>query len=180
MGETKWNAIDASSSSSSQPLPGTAATVADTLRLLIVRENQAEGEPKHWYLCLCRDGTDLCSRTFQVTGDATLMVYKSEEDVDRLHSSDYYTSYGLKAQLSQHDISAVEEAVRVEPPPQAPDRRSVSENCQGWTLRVLSRLAAQRLVKETDVEWIRRDWRTCLRLVKNLFEFFAYFSKFRI
>lgn len=142
---------------SSKSLPGIDNANHGPLRLLIVREDQAEGEPKHWYLCMCRDD-DFCARVFQVTGDATYMVFKTEENLDRLHSSDYHSSYELKSNLMPEDVSIVEEAVHAELPPKAQDRRCVEENCQGWTLRVLARLAGVGLVKATDVEWIKRDW----------------------
>lgn len=127
------------------------------LRLLVVRENQAQGEPKHWDLCLCRDD-DFCVRIFQVTGDATHMVLKTEEDMERLHAPDYHTSYGLRTGLLPQHISLLESTVLSEPAPEAPDRRSVKENCQGWTLRVLARLAEKDLVEARDIEWMRRDW----------------------
>lgn len=136
------------------PSPDPAVT---NLRLLVVRENQAEGEPKHWYLCICRDD-DYCVRTFQVTGDATHMVLKTEQDIDRLHAPDYHTSYELKEGLLSDHISLLGDAVLSEPPPEAPDRRSVKENCQGWTLRVLARLAEKGLVEPKDIDWMRRDW----------------------
>lgn len=140
---------------SAQPLPSRPNSTE--LRLLVVRENQAEGEPKHWYLCLCRDD-DFCVRTFQVTGDATHMVLKTEVNIDRLHAPDYLTSYELKAGLLQEHVSLIESIVVSEPAPEAPNRRSVKENCQGWTLRVLARLADKDLVEAKDIDWLRKDW----------------------
>lgn len=161
VGETKWQSMDDVELPPQPPSSNSPPSIDDAnrgpLRFLIVREDQAEGEPKHWYLGLCSDD-DVCVRVFQVTGDATYMVFKTEENIDRLHSSDYHSSYELKADLVPRDVSIVEEVVQAEPPPQAPDRRSVKENCQGWTLRVLDRLAGGGLVKAKDVDWIRRDW----------------------
>ncbi|SPO06305.1 uncharacterized protein DNG_08994 [Cephalotrichum gorgonifer] len=101
-------------------------------RLYLVLENQAEGEPRHWFLFACDgESTDAVGRVWQVTGDATYMQYKHENGVRPFISDAYHTSFVLNLALSGSQEDEIEEAVRSEAPPSAVDRRAVRENCQG-------------------------------------------------
>jgi hypothetical protein len=43
-------------------------------------------------------------------------------------------------------------AAEQEPPPQAENRKSVTENCQGWTVRVIARLVKEKIVMAQKLE----------------------------
>lgn len=95
----------------------------------------------HWSLFICRgESVDAKGKIWQVKGDAILMHYQHDEEIAHFQAESYYSSYTLNADLSQRQEELIEKAVGEEKPPQAKDQRSVHENCQGWTLRVLKRL----------------------------------------
>lgn len=116
--------------------------------LHLVLENQAEGEPKHWYLFVAPEGK--AGSVYQVTGDATFMHYEVQHDSSRLTSESYDTSYIL-ARLDEGQENVVRSCAESEAPPRAENRASVTENCQGWTIRVLRRLQQEDIV---PVKWI--------------------------
>ncbi|KAM5360887.1 hypothetical protein ACJZ2D_013454 [Fusarium nematophilum] len=58
--------------------------------------------------------------------------------------------------VASKGTSSIEEAVGREEPPRAEDQRSVKENCQGWTIRVLRRIEGE-VVKRETVDWIEND-----------------------
>ncbi|KAK3934009.1 hypothetical protein QBC46DRAFT_400828 [Diplogelasinospora grovesii] len=128
----------------------------NAIRLFIIRQDQAEGEPKHWSLFVGRENEK--GTSYQVTGDATHMVQKFEENVDKWNAPDFYSHYDLNAEVGIGEAKAIWEAVNEEKPPQAPDRRSVTENCQGWTIRVLKNLVKRGVVKQGAVDSIEKDW----------------------
>lgn len=117
--------------------------------LNLVLENQAEGEPKHWFLFVGPE--DGLGTVYQVAGDATFMRYESFEVSSLLRSESYHTSYVLaRLAVSQEDV--LRSCAEGEAPPCAVDRASVTENCQGWTIRVLRRLH--------DAEVVGGEWVT--------------------
>lgn len=119
--------------------------------LVVVAENQAPGEPKHWslftYKFQPRDQDTAPGRVWQVTGDAEFMHFETREHDDLLNSASLSWYEVVNADLSDMEIAVVDKAVREETPPSAPSRAAVTENCQGWTMRVLMRLAASGVVK---------------------------------
>ncbi|KAK4212515.1 hypothetical protein QBC37DRAFT_191837 [Rhypophila decipiens] len=58
----------------------------------------------------------------------------------------------LNDNLTAAQLSHVDEVDRSEPPPRANSTAEVTENCQGWTIRVLVRLAAEGIVEESAVQ----------------------------
>ncbi|KAL2205454.1 hypothetical protein CC79DRAFT_1048888 [Sarocladium strictum] len=136
---TVWEAISPPLQPQESPSP---------LALMLVLESQAEGEPKHWSLFVSREGEE--GSVFQVKGDATFMTYTHIRDIDLLSSDDYYTSYTL-AYLSENGEAVVKGHAEAQPPPQAANRRLVTENCQGWTVRVMQSLQLAGVIED---KWV--------------------------
>lgn len=118
------------------------------LSLMLVLQEQAEGEPFHWSLFIAREGE--AGSVYQVKGDATFMRHVFAQNVRVLSSSSYHTSYVL-AQLNDGEEAIVRGYAQAEVPPRAENRATVTENCQGWTIRVLRRLQGAGIV---SAEWI--------------------------
>lgn len=127
-------------------------------KLHLIRQDQAEGEPRHWSLFVV-SGEDKYSKgqVWQVTGDAMCMHYNNLSDTAHFAAEGFRSSYELNPSLSEVQERMIEEAVRVELPPSAEEERSIKENCQGWTIRVLRRLQSQGIVAGGTAEWIERD-----------------------
>jgi hypothetical protein len=120
------------------------------LTLSLVLETQSFGEPDHWSLFVASEGRS--GQVYQVKGDAEFMEYEHAEGVDILTSESLKTAYTL-CNLTQDQAERVAYYANTEPPPSAPDRASVRENCQGWTVRVLEKLAEEGIVTE---DWLER------------------------
>lgn len=117
----------------SPPLPPAPGPIL----LILVLENQTEGEPKHWFLFVGPENGP--GTVYQVTGDATFMRYETFKVASPVSSGSYCTSY-VMARLEGAQAEVVRSCAEGEAPPRAADRASVRENCQGWTMRVLRRL----------------------------------------
>ena len=76
--------------------------------------------------------------------------YKYEENIDILKSINLRDAFQL-ASLTSSGARWVEFYANAEHPPRAVNRALDTENCQGWTVRVLERLAAQGVV---TTDWI--------------------------
>lgn len=76
------------------------------------------------------------------------MSYHHSREINIFRSASYNTSYRL---ADVNDEAIVKRCAEAQPPPQAPDRRSVTENCQGWTVRVLKSLQLEGVI---DEKWI--------------------------
>ncbi|KAK0701975.1 hypothetical protein B0T26DRAFT_735444 [Lasiosphaeria miniovina] len=109
---------------------------------MVVLETQSEGEPNHWSLFVAREGSGSGGSVYQVTGDATYMTRKFDDGVQHLSSESYLTSY-VVAYLDEAQAGVVRQIATQEPPPWAHNRALVTENCQGWTVRVLRRLQSR-------------------------------------
>ena len=123
------------------------------LCLSLVRQNQADGEPTHWSLHIAREGEP--GNVYQVKGDAECMRY-----IPPNHMIDVRLSEGFKdifelATLTEAQARIVEEVAQNEPPPQAENRRSVTENCQGWTVSVIRKLVERGIVSDAKLEMVR-------------------------
>lgn len=124
---------------------------AKAIYLYVVQERQAEGEPRHWSLLVAsEEGPGMA---YQVTGDATFMAYKHETNVDKRASPDFAQAYQV-AELDASGAAVVQQAVNEEAPPQAENRASVKENCQGWVVRVLRRLQGAGVVTKETVDGV--------------------------
>ncbi|PLN74732.1 hypothetical protein BDW42DRAFT_189637 [Aspergillus taichungensis] len=108
------------------------------LMLSLVHEAQGEGEPNHWYLFVAEENER--GFVYQVKGDAECMRYEpSGRKVNVLHSASFLTSYTLAT-------------ITDERPPRANSRREVTENCQGWTVRMIARLVDIGIVPTEKLE----------------------------
>ena len=83
----------------------------------------------------------------EVKGDAEYMRYApSTEPVKPVTLEGYMTSYDPAA-ISEDQVAVVREIAGKEPPPSAPTRRRVIENCQGWVVRVMGQLVARGIIQ---------------------------------
>lgn len=157
---TDWKEIEETPLSVHSPSP----PGPERKKLHLVREDQAEGEPRHWSLFVT-SGEDKSSKgtVWQVTGDAMCTHYNNLRDVAQFASDAFNSNYELNSSLTDVQERLVEDAVNNEMPPSAEDERSITENCQGWTIRVLRRLQDRGVVAEGTAEWIERDLKDHLR-----------------
>lgn len=147
-----WKEVKADNAGSS------SSTAQETKKLYLVLQSQAPGEPMHWSLFVSSgESLDSRGKVWQVKGDALLMHYQHAENVALLRSGSYYTSYVLNSDLSKSQESLIKEAAGKEKPPQAKNQRSVKENCQGWTIRVLKRLQGGNVVNKQQVMWVEKE-----------------------
>ncbi|KAF1848978.1 uncharacterized protein K460DRAFT_83742 [Cucurbitaria berberidis CBS 394.84] len=122
--------------------------------LYIVLEKQADGEPNHWSLFVAHENQK--GNQYQVHGDAENMHYLHAQNVGLFSTENYFTSYSIVESVPPATEDLVRDCADSEPPPSAPNRAAVTENCQAWVCRVLTRLAQQGIVKEEKVASARR------------------------
>ncbi|GES60472.1 hypothetical protein ATEIFO6365_0002098300 [Aspergillus terreus] len=114
-----------------------SAAADDPLYISLVREKHGEGEPNHWSFFVHREKQD--GWLYQVTGDAECMQYAhSPESVNIVNSEAFLDIYHRRLL-----------------PPRAESRALVTENCQGWVVRVISRLVERGIVQEQKLEMAR-------------------------
>lgn len=149
----EWTAVEAPPGKEEDETPG-----VPTRQLSLVVENQAEGEPKHWSLFshFPNDAGSGSGQVWQVKGDAELMHYEHASDADMLASECFAWHQVLNNNLGDAQLARVDEIARSEPAPRAASRAAVTEHCQGWTIRVLSRLAKEGIVEESAVIALRQ------------------------
>ncbi|EFQ97357.1 hypothetical protein MGYG_00396 [Nannizzia gypsea CBS 118893] len=145
LGTQQWleyqpdNTPSPASQSQSQPLD-----------LSLVHHRQGEGEPLHWALLVARENQP--GMVYQVKGDAEYMTYTpSDLPIDITISESFLTMYHL-AVVTTEQAAVVKEVAENEIPPQAPNRQSVTENCQGWTVRVVARLVEKGVVSNAKLQ----------------------------
>ncbi|KAL2200719.1 hypothetical protein P885DRAFT_57587 [Corynascus similis CBS 632.67] len=113
---TDWTAVE--------PAVDDETLASETRRYLyVVAENQAENEPKHWFLFSHVPnalGTGP-GQVWQVTGDAELMRFEHATDVDKLNSPDFAWHQVLSKDLSETQLATVDKIAREERPPSAPN-----------------------------------------------------------
>ncbi|KAF2006803.1 hypothetical protein P154DRAFT_517282 [Amniculicola lignicola CBS 123094] len=124
----------------------TIATERSPLSLFVVRQKQSEGEPLHWCLVVGREGENH-GNVYQVRGDAIGMSYVFENNTNIFGSNSFHDSYQI-ANLDSASASRVHDCALLEPPPQAANQAAATENCQGWSMRVISRLVAENIVTQ--------------------------------
>lgn len=129
-----------------------------TRYLSIIAEHQAEGEPKHWHLFSHRPDPAGSGRgqVWQVTGDAECMYSQHAPDVDSFKSESFAWHQVLNTDLGRDQLATVDRIARAEPAPRAASRAAVTENCQGWVMRVLRRLVEEEIVDENTVAILQR------------------------
>lgn len=108
------------------------------LYISLVHENQGPDEPLHWSLYVARESQP--GVVYQVRGDAECMGYQHIKiPVDITSTESFGTLYQL-ATITEQQAMMVEQLANSESPPKAANRASVKENCQGWTIRVITKL----------------------------------------
>jgi hypothetical protein len=150
IGISEWRKVEAPPDEDSTP---------STRHLSLVLQNQLHGEPDHWslfahYPDAMGNGT---GQVWQVKGDPEFMRYMPRSNVDILNSGSYKGIVILNENLSDAQYAKVDQIARTEPPPRADRHGAVTENCQGWTIRVLWRLADEGIVKEAMVSKLEKD-----------------------
>jgi hypothetical protein len=81
------------------------------------------------------------------------MHHEHEDAVDALRSELLKDAYTI-ALLTEEQTHVVRHLANKEAPPCAPDMASARENCQGWTARLLKRLAEENVVASHQLEAI--------------------------
>ncbi|PGH02013.1 hypothetical protein AJ79_07751 [Helicocarpus griseus UAMH5409] len=106
------------------------STELSPLRLSLVQQEQAPGEPLHWSLFVAREGQ--AGMVYQVKGDAEFMTYQpSNRAVDITASTSFINMYNLATVTEQ---------------------QAVTENCQGWVVRVIAKLVGRDVVGNSKLE----------------------------
>lgn len=78
----------------------------------------------------------------------------SSGPVNIISSRSFHTLFHI-AELTELQAAIVKEVCDHEIPPSAPNRRLVTENCQSWVVRVVSKLVKLGIVKE-KLEMVRQ------------------------
>ncbi|PKY05772.1 hypothetical protein P168DRAFT_289203 [Aspergillus campestris IBT 28561] len=134
-GTQQWTETTTSHPSPSNNPP---TTQSPPLYLSLVQHAQDDDEPLHWSLFIAYENQP--GHEYQVTGDAEHMTYQpSKTHTDVVNSDWFLTLYNL-AIITEEQSEAVKQVAESEQPPWANNRREVTENCQGWTVRVIARL----------------------------------------
>lgn len=72
----------------------------------------------------------------------------SVNPINRANSASFLNIYQL-AIISEQQAMVVRQIAESEPPPKATNRASVQENCQGWIVRVITKLVEKGIVPAT-------------------------------
>ncbi|KAI1825457.1 hypothetical protein F4861DRAFT_190576 [Xylaria intraflava] len=112
--------------------------------LWLVRQRQAGG-PLHWSLVIAPGGTYGVGDVYQVKGDTLKMQYVHVKGADIFVCQSYVDSFRLGG-LDARGKEVVEACAGVQPPPAAASPAEITENCQGWALRVVTDLEARGVV----------------------------------
>ena len=76
------------------------------------------------------------------------MRYAFAQNINLFNSLSFRDHYEL-ATLSETQAERVKYCADQEVPPSAPNQAQVTENCQGWTVRVIRRLIQEGIVAES-------------------------------
>lgn len=117
------------------------------MELRLIQEEQAPGEPDHWSMFLAQEGQQ--GAVFQVKGDAIGMHYAHADGVNILDSCEYtYKDSYIISEPDEQQMVRISYWVNSEDPPGAPNQAAVHENCQGWVIRVITRLVSEGIVQQ--------------------------------
>ncbi|KAH6623114.1 hypothetical protein F5144DRAFT_496204, partial [Chaetomium tenue] len=90
-------------------------------------------------------------QVWQVKGVAELMRYSHASNVAIMDSTTFEWHQTVNTKVSAAHAARIGEFAGVEPPSRAINRASVTENCQGWVIRVLRRLVEEGMVEDMAV-----------------------------
>jgi hypothetical protein len=79
------------------------------------------------------------------------MHFESADGVDKMISPDFAWHQVLNKDLIDEQLTRMDEIVRAEKPPSAPNRAAVTEHCQGWVVRVVRQLVEEGIAEERIV-----------------------------
>ncbi|TQV92275.1 hypothetical protein V2A60_006965 [Cordyceps javanica] len=144
-----WTAVEA---------PVSEVEEGSRLQLIVVAQRQADNEPKHWSIFCHRPNSSGTGKgtVWQVKGDAEYMHYQHTLNTDILNSRSFEWHQVVNNNLNESQLARVEQICNSEPPPRAANRASVTENCQGWVIRVLYRLAKEGIVQQNAIAVLQR------------------------
>lgn len=120
------------------------------LYLSLVHQKQGPDEPLHWSLFVARENAP--GMVYQVKGDAECMRYlPSTGPINIVNSTSFLNIYQL-AIVTEQQAMVVKQIAESESPPKAANRASVKENCQGWTVRVITKLVDRGVVPAAKLQ----------------------------
>lgn len=123
------------------------------LYLSLIHQRQGPGEPLHWSLFVARENQP--GSVYQVKGDAEYMIYQPPGRlIDITISASFLNLYQL-AVVTEQQAMVVKQVADSELPPRAANRHSVKENCQGWTVRVITKLVERGIVPNAKLQMAR-------------------------
>lgn len=128
------------------------------LYLFLVQEEQSPGEPNHWALFLADENEPDYGYVYQVTGEAQQMKYEPSAEKINLADAGIGSNVYTLAVITEEQARAakvVKQAAEEEPPPNAENGKAATENCQGWTVRVIARLVKEKIVMPQKLELAR-------------------------
>ncbi|CAG8939434.1 unnamed protein product [Penicillium salamii] len=128
------------------------------LYLYLVTEEQGLGKPNHWAIFLADENEPDYGYVYQVTGEAESMTYEPSAEKVNVFDAGITSNVYTLAVVSEEQARAaklVKQIAEQEPPPRAKDRKSVTENCQSWTMRVIARLVKEGIVMSQKLEMAR-------------------------
>ncbi|GAP84260.1 hypothetical protein SAMD00023353_0700620 [Rosellinia necatrix] len=117
--------------------------------LWLVRQRQPAG-PYHWLLAIAT-GDGGYGDVYQVKGDAGHMHHAHLQVKNVFTSDSYFDSYIL-GHLDNGGSELVRQCAQNQPPPAARNVAEITENCQGWVIRVLKDLQARKVVDQAAVD----------------------------
>ncbi|KAJ8120227.1 hypothetical protein O1611_g10420 [Lasiodiplodia mahajangana] len=126
--------------------------------LWLVRQTQPAG-PYHWQLAIASEEGGV-GDVYQVTGDAVHMHYNHLKNEDIFIADDYFDSYNL-GPLDDNGRRMVEFCAGNQLPPTAENAAAVTENCQGWVIRVLKDLEARGVIAQGTAASHQRMMEPC-------------------
>ncbi|KAI0554546.1 hypothetical protein F4679DRAFT_579569 [Xylaria curta] len=112
--------------------------------LWLVRQRQPAGGPYHWLLVIASEEGGI-GDLYQVKGDAIHMYHSHAKGKNVFISHTYHDSFKL-GHLDQSSRVLVDSCAKNQVPPAAKNAAMVTENCQGWTIRVLRDLEAKGVI----------------------------------
>ncbi|KAF2468718.1 uncharacterized protein BDR25DRAFT_230654 [Lindgomyces ingoldianus] len=140
---------------SAPPAKSLTAEDAAYLTLYLVRYYQSPEEPLHWALAISPTqefgGHINFTAILEVRGDTESMYFNPcTEYVPVSLLPDLHSVYSL-TKMNLEDSRKVKEIAELEPPPHAPNRKEIKENCQNWCVRVVQKLVEHNMVDSKHV-----------------------------
>lgn len=84
------------------------------------------------------------------------MHFEYFADIDIMSAESFAWNQVMNSNVSDAQLTKIDKIARAEPPPRAESWASVTEHCQGWTIRVLRRLAEEGMAEETAISVLQK------------------------